>query len=151
MEVRQGANGQPEPTAPPIGAPLTAFRWPVTPEALGWGVKLLHERYQRPIVVTENGLSCHDWPSLDGEVHDPQRIDFLNRYLLSLRKAMESGADVRGYFQWSIMDNFEWAEGYKERFGLIYVDYPTQQRILKDSAKWYRTIIESNGEALVKN
>jgi beta-glucosidase len=148
VQVRQGDNGKPEMPPYPTGTPLTAFRWPVTPDALGWGVKLIHERYQRPVVVTENGLSCHDWPSLDGEVHDPQRIDFLNRYLLSLGKTIESGADVRGYFQWSIMDNFEWAEGYKERFGLIYIDYPTQKRILKDSAKWYRTIIESNGEAL---
>ena len=148
LEVRADSNEKAEATTPALGAALTAFRWPVTPECLGWGVKLLHERYQLPIVVTENGLSCHDWPSLDGEVHDSQRVDFLHRYLRSLAQCVKEGVDVRGYFQWSIMDNFEWAEGYKERFGLIYVDYPTQKRILKDSAKWYRTIIESNGEAL---
>ena len=73
-----------------------------------------------------------DWISLDGSVHDPQRIDFLHRYLLELQKACQEGVDMRGYFHWSILDNFEWAEGYKERFGLIYVDYPTQKRVLKD-------------------
>lgn len=150
QEVRVGEHGSIEAVPLAQGGAMTAFRWPVTPEGLGWGIKLLHERYQKPMVVTENGLSCNDWISLDGNVHDPQRIDFLNRYLLSLGKAIQEGTDVRGYFQWSIMDNFEWAEGYKERFGLIYVDYPTQRRILKDSAKWYRIIIESNGEALSK-
>lgn len=141
IEVRAGKNGEPESVPLPQGAGMTAFRWSVTPECLGWGVKFFYERYQKPMVVTENGLSCNDWVSLDGEVHDPQRIDFLNRYLLSLEKSVQEGIDVRGYFQWSIMDNFEWAEGYKERFGLIYVDYPTQKRILKDSAKWYQGII----------
>lgn len=150
LEVRAGKNGEPEAVPLPQGAGMTAFRWPVTPESLGWGVKFLYERYKKPMVVTENGLSCNDWVSLDGEVHDPQRIDFLNRYLLSLEKCVQEGVDVRGYFQWSIMDNFEWAEGYKERFGLIYVDYPTQKRILKDSAKWYRKVIESNGATLGK-
>ena len=148
IEVRAGKSGEPESVPLPQGAGMTAFRWSVTPECLGWGVKFFYERYQKPMVVTENGLSCNDWISLDGEVHDPQRIDFLNRYLLSLEKCIQEGVDVRGYFQWSIMDNFEWAEGYKERFGLIYVDYPTQKRILKDSAKWYRKVIESNGKAL---
>lgn len=148
LEISAESNGKPKPNSPPQGAGLTAFRWPVTPESLGWGVKFLYERYKKPMIVTENGLSCNDWISLDGKVHDPQRIDFLNRYLLSLGKSIASGVDVRGYFQWSIMDNFEWAEGYKERFGLIYVDYPTQQRILKDSALWYRSVIESNGAVL---
>lgn len=148
IQVRADKDGKAEAVKAPVGGPLTMIRWPVAPEGLGWGVKLLHERYKLPMVVTENGLSCHDWLSLDGAVHDPHRIDFLNRYLLSLARVMQEGTDVRGYFQWSIMDNFEWAEGYKDRFGLIYVDYATQQRILKDSAKWYRTVIESNGEVL---
>jgi beta-glucosidase len=148
LEVQAGKEGKPEAATPPIGGPLTALRWPVTPEGLGWGVKFFHERYKLPVVVTENGLTCHDWVSLDGKVHDPQRIDFLHRYLLSLSESIKEGVDVLGYFQWSIMDNFEWAEGYRERFGLIYVDYTTQKRILKDSAKWYRTVIESNGAVL---
>jgi beta-glucosidase len=132
----------------PTGDPLTAFNWPVTPEALYWGPKFFHERYQKPIVITENGLSNRDWVSLDGQVHDPARIDFTQRYLQELHKAHAEGVPVDGYFHWSVLDNFEWAAGYRERFGLIHVDYETQVRTLKDSAHWYRTIIESNGAAL---
>ena len=85
--------------------------------------------------------------SLDGKVHDPSRIDFLTRYLNQLKRAAGE-IDLRGYLQWSLMDNFEWEKGYSERFGLIYVDYRTQERILKDSAHWYSKIIHTNGEAL---
>jgi beta-glucosidase len=81
-------------------------------------------------------------------VHDPQRIDFLQRYLLALQRAVRDGVDVRGYFHWSIMDNFEWAEGYKHRFGLVHIDYETQRRTLKDSALWYREVIRTNGAVL---
>ena len=124
---------------------LSAFKWPIVPESLRWGPRFLHERYQLPVVVTENGISLSDWVALDGKVHDPQRIDFLHRYLTGLRHGMNEGADVRGYFQWSILDNFEWAEGYKQRFGLVHVDYETQRRTLKDSACWYRDIIAAGG------
>ena len=127
------------------GFPKTAIDWPVTPECLNWGPRFLYERYQTPIYITENGLSCHDVVSLDGKVHDPNRIDFLARYLGELKKAA-TAADIRGYFHWSLMDNFEWSKGYSERFGLIYVDYRTQQRIMKDSAYWYRDYIKNNGE-----
>jgi len=127
------------------GFPRTAIDWPVTPEALYWGPRFLYERYKTPIIITENGLSCCDLVSLDGKVHDPNRIDFLHRYLQQLAKACEDGVDVKGYFQWSFMDNFEWARGYNERFGLVYVDYTTQQRIPKDSAYWYGKLIASNG------
>lgn len=96
------------------------------------------------LYITENGLSCHDTVSLDGKVHDPNRIDFLARYLRELKRAADE-IDVRGYFQWSLMDNFEWAKGYSERFGLVYVDYQTQKRILKDSAHWYHDVIQNNG------
>ncbi len=108
----------------------------------------MHERYKVPIYITENGLSSMDWPSMDGKVHDPQRIDFTRRYLLALRRASQAGVDIAGYFHWSLMDNFEWAAGYRERFGLVYVDYSTQQRIPKDSAAWYKRVIETNGAAL---
>ena len=111
------------------------------------GPKFLYERYQKPIYITENGISCTDVVSLDGKVHDSNRIDFLARYLKALKEASET-ADIRGYFQWSLMDNFEWNKGYGERFGLIYVDYRTQERIWKDSAYWYRDVIQSNGENL---
>lgn len=129
------------------GFPKTAIDWPVTPEVLYWGPKFLYERYQKPIYITENGMSCHDVVSLDGKVHDPNRIDFLARYLHELKRAAEE-IDLRGYFQWSLMDNFEWAKGYSERFGLVYVDFRTQKRILKDSAYWYRDMIQDNGKNL---
>jgi beta-glucosidase len=132
----------------PVDRPLTALRWPVVPEGLYWIARLLDERYRRPIYVTENGLSNVDWVARDGGVHDPQRIDFTARYLVELRRAIEGGADVRGYFHWSLMDNFEWAEGYKERFGLIHVDYATGRRTPKDSARWYRETIAANGANL---
>ena len=130
----------------PPAPPLSAFKWPVVPESLRWGPRFLHERYQLPVVVTENGISLADWVALDGKVHDPQRIDFLQRYLTELRRAIADGADVRGYFHWSIMDNFEWAEGYQQRFGLVHVDYQTQRRTPKDSAWWYQDVIASNGK-----
>ena len=132
----------------PVGFPKTAIQWPITPDALYWGPTFLYERYKTPFIMTENGLSAHDVVSLDGKVHDPNRQDFLNRYLLAYKRAAEDGADIRGYFHWSLMDNYEWAHGYKERFGLIHVDYETQKRTLKDSAYWYRSVIESNGEVL---
>lgn len=132
----------------PASGARTAFDWPITPEALRFGPRFLYERYKTPIYITENGLSCRDWVSLDGKVHDPGRIDFTSRYLKQLSRALADGADVRGYFHWSVMDNFEWAAGYRERFGLIHVDYQTQERTPKDSFYWYRGIIESNGASL---
>ena len=120
----------------------------MTPEALYWGPRFLYERYQLPIYITENGMGCHDAISLDGKVHDPNRIDFTARYLRELKRACEDGTDVQGYFHWSLMDNFEWHSGYADRFGLIYVDYRNQQRIIKDSGYWYRSVIETNAENL---
>jgi beta-glucosidase len=130
------------------GYPFTAYKWPVTPESLYWTPVFLAERYKKPIIITENGLSCHDVVSLDGKVHDPNRIDFLRRYLLALRQAVDDGVDVRGYFHWTVMDNFECAQGFMERFGMVYTNYETQERILKDSAYWYRETIQANGSNL---
>lgn len=136
-------------TAPyPAGYPRTAFGWPVTPRALYWGPRFLWERYKVPFMISENGISCHDWIMSDGKVHDPNRIDYLRRYLKELRRASEDGVDIRGYFCWSLTDNFEWAKGYSERFGLIYVDYGTGERIPKDSLAWYADVIRNNGDNL---
>lgn len=132
----------------PAGYPRTAIDWPITPECMYWVPKFLYDRYHLPMYTSENGLSCHDVISLDGKVHDPNRIDYLNRHLLMLEKAIESGVDMQGYFHWSLLDNFEWARGYFDRFGLIFVDYPTQKRIIKDSGHWYSGVIASNGEQL---
>jgi len=134
--------------APPVGAPETLHAWPVTPPALGWAARYLWEAYRLPIYVGENGLSCMDWVAVDGAVHDPQRIDFHARYLGALAAAIETGADVRGYFAWSFMDNFEWAKGYTQRFGLVHVDFETLERTPKDSFPWYQRVIASNGAGL---
>jgi beta-glucosidase len=146
--VRAGKNGRPETVPNPPGTPTTSFRWPITPECLYWGSKLVNERYRLPIVITENGMSNLDWVMSDGKVHDPQRIDYTRRHLIELHRAIADGVDVRGYFHWSIMDNFEWAEGYRERFGLVHVDYATLERTPKESAYWYRDVIRSNGRSL---
>ena len=143
--IRMGTDGRPEEVRRPAGFPKTATNWPVTPEALYWGPKFLYERYRKPIYITENGMACHDTVSQYGKVHDPNRIDFLARYLKNLKRAAEE-IDIRGYFQWSLMDNFEWDKGYAERFGIIYVDFETQERIWKDSAYWYRDLIRRNGD-----
>ena len=91
---------------------------------------------------------CNDFTFMDGKVHDPDRIDFLHRYLRSLKRAVDEGIEVWGYQYWSIMDNFEWSDGYDKRFGIVYVDYPTLRRIPKDSAQWYAEVIRTNGACL---
>lgn len=146
--IQMGENGKPEEVPRYVGFPTTANGWPVTPECLYWGPRFLYERYNKPIYITENGLACQDVISEDGKVHDPARIDFLSRYLAQLKKAAEDGVDIRGYFQWSLMDNFEWCRGYLDRFGIVYVDYPSQKRIWKDSAYWYQKLIRENGASL---
>lgn len=130
------------------GFPQTAMKWPVTPECLNWPLQFLYERYKTPILVTENGMAAHDWIASDGKVHDSSRVDFMIQYLRQLKKAAVAGVDVRGYFAWSLLDNFEWAHGYSQRFGLVYVDYTNQKRTMKDSAFLYKDIIKTNGEAL---
>jgi beta-glucosidase len=147
--VRAGQNGEPEEVSMSRGAKMTAFEWYVTPEALYWGPRLFAERYGKPIVITENGLSNRDWISVDGRVHDPQRIDFTQLYLREAGRAVADGVPFEAYFHWSVIDNFEWAHGYKHRFGLIYCDYDNgNERILKDSARWYSEVIRSNGASL---
>lgn len=146
--VRLSAQGRPEIVPEPAGHPLTAYYWAVTPRCLYWAPKFFYERYKLPLVVSENGMACSDWVALDGKVHDGPRVDFLHRYLRELKRAVADGIPVKGYFLWSILDNFEWAEGYKQRFGIVHVDYATQKRTLKDSAYFYRDVIVSNGECL---
>lgn len=126
------------------GSPRTALGWPVTPGVMNYGIRYLYERYNLPIYIFEDGLACNDIISLDGKVHDSNRIDFLTRYLTDLEKAYNAGVPILGYFHWSFTDNFEWHSGYDPRFGLIYVDYETQQRIPKDSAYWYSDLIKKS-------
>ena len=96
-------------------------------------------------------MGCHDNIASDGRVHDNDRITFLDSYIGAMQKAMDEGADVRGYFLWTFLDNFEWSDGYKQRFGIVYVDYKSQKRIVKDSAFWYREVIKSMGANLSCN
>lgn len=132
----------------PSGRPQTAMKWYVEPETLRWPPRFLSERYGKPVVICENGLSSLDWKHLDGKIHDSTRIDFTNRYLLELEKAIADGAQIAGYFHWSLMDNFEWGEGFRERFGLIHVDFATLERTIKDSGYWYKKVMETNGASL---
>jgi beta-glucosidase len=146
--VRAGLHG-PQTLPVPPGYPRSAVDWmPVTPDALYYGPRFFHERYGLPIWIAENGLPTRDQVFLDGKVHDPQRIDYMHRHLLELRRAMRDGARVEGYLAWSLLDNFEWQDGYKQRFGMIYVDYQSQRRIPKDSFHWYKDVIASRGASL---
>lgn len=126
--------------------PQTRVGWGLDPKLMNWTMRFLYERYKLPLYVTENGLSNIDWVSVDGKVHDPQRIDFITRYLSELHTAIEAGVDIRGFFHWSLLDNFEWQKGFAERFGLVYTDYDTKARIPKDSAWFYKAIVETNGQ-----
>ena len=114
-----------------------------------WGPTFLYERYKLPIVITENGISCRDWISKDGQVHDAQRIDFAHRYLEQGARAIADGVPLEAYFHWSFIDNFEWGHGYKHRFGMVYCDYDAGgTRTVKDSARWYTEVIRTNGASL---
>lgn len=148
--IRSGKNGGFEYVMRKNGYDLTGNMWPVTPECFRWGLRFLYERYKMPIFVTENGTCCKDVVSTDGKVHDTDRIDFLNSYIKAMLQAMDDGAQILGYFVWTLTDNFEWNLGYRDRFGLVYVDFETQRRIRKDSSYWYQKLIETNGESLME-
>jgi beta-glucosidase len=126
--------------------PTTELGWEVDPMGLEQLLVRLHRDYPSlPILITENGAAYGDHVTDAGGVHDAERIRFLEQHLRAARRAVAAGADLRGYFVWSFLDNFEWAEGYAPRFGLVYVDYETQARVPKDSARWYRDVIARNG------
>lgn len=147
--VKAGANGQAEPVPSPANAEHSHYGWEITPDILYWGPRLLHERYGKPILITENGLSWPGQPGTDGRVRDPQRISFLNSYLNALRLAIHDGVPVDGYMHWSLLDNWEFTSGFSEQFGLVYVDHKTQKRVMKDSGLYYRDIIATRGAALM--
>jgi beta-glucosidase len=127
------------------GEERTEMGWEVYPTGLYAVLGRLHFEYHFPeLYITENGAACPDQIGPDGQVDDPLRVSFLKRHLTEAARAIAAGVPLRGYFAWSLMDNFEWAYGYRKRFGLVYVDYPTQRRILKTSAHWYRRVIAAN-------
>ena len=123
--------------------PRTAMDWGIHPDGLTRMLVGLSTRYpDQPLAMTENGAAYYD-EVVDGRVHDQERVDYLHDHLDAVGAALEAGADVRGYFVWSLMDNFEWAYGYDRRFGIVHVDYPTGTRTVKDSARWYADVIRT--------
>lgn len=146
--VTMGENGCPKSLAKVPGRPQTDMHWDIMPEAIYWCFHFMCERYHLPMYVTENGMANVDFPARDGKVYDYQRIEFTGMYLEQLRKLVSEGYPIKGYFHWSLLDNFEWALGYNRRFGMIYVDYQTGKRTIKESGKWYRRVIETNGVEL---
>ena len=128
------------------GVQYTAMGQEVHPEGLyALALMMKNEYGNPPVVITENGAAFAD-VLCGNEVHDDKRIDFLKTYLAALSRAIAEGADVRGYFVWSLLDNFEWAQGTRPRFGIVYVDYPTQRRIVKDSGRWYAGLIRATAQ-----
>ncbi len=125
----------------PADAPRSDIGWAIYPEMFRDELVEITRRYRLPVYVTENGCGGKDRPNEAGEVADPQRIAYLRAYTNAMREAMRAGADLHGYFVWSLLDNFEWGSGYASRFGLVYVDYATQKRIPKSSARWYAGLI----------
>ncbi|MBC6445607.1 GH1 family beta-glucosidase [Actinokineospora xionganensis] len=125
---------------PVVSGPLTAMGWPIDAGGLATILTRLRDEYPAiPIMITENGAA------FDDEVHDTDRVDYLRDHLTAVHAALRAGVDVRGYFVWSLLDNFEWAYGYAKRFGIVHVDYATQRRVWRDSAYWYREVIKNHG------
>lgn len=136
------ANGN---ITPVPGSEYTEMGWEVCAPALRRLLVRINNDYRLPpIYITENGAAFKDEVSPDGKVHDPRRLDYLKQHLIQTRLAMQDGVDVRGYFVWSLLDNFEWGHGFTKRFGLIRVDYETQKRTIKDSGEWYEDLIRKN-------
>ena len=129
---------------PPVEQ-FTQMGWPVYPEGFYDALMRVQRDYGIKMIVTENGGAFHDVVNWKGEVNDDARVNYLHDHLIQLHRAIQDGADVRGYLVWSIMDNFEWAFGYEKRFGIVYIDYPTQKRIVKESGRWYGKVIRSRG------
>jgi beta-glucosidase len=120
--------------------------WEIFPQGLYDLLQQIQETYDHPrLIVTENGVPCNDVIAPDGRVHDTSRIAYLRDHLQQVERAVASGIPVQGYFAWSLLDNFEWALGYRMRFGLVHVDFASLKRTLKDSADWYASVIRLNG------
>ncbi len=124
----------------------TEMGWEVYPPGLTGTLARVYFNYQpRKVYITENGASYSTPPDASGRVPDAHRLNYLSGHLAAVHRAIQAGVPVEGYFVWSLLDNFEWSKGYSQRFGIVWVDYPTQQRIPKDSALWYRSVIANNG------
>ena len=127
------------------GSAYTDIGWEVCAPSFRRTLKRIATSYHiPPIYITENGACYNDLPAEDGRVYDSKRVDYLQQHISQVGQAIEEGVDIRGNFVWSQLDNFEWSHGYSMRFGIVHVDFETQKRTLKDSAKWYRRTIASN-------
>lgn len=126
---------------------FSAMGWAVTPDAIDYLTEYYYDRYKMPIILSENGVALTEWKTLNGDIPDDMRIDYMKRHIERVKKMSEK-YPLKGYFYWSFTDNFEWTLGYSRRFGLVYVDYETLERIPKKSAYWYKKVIETNGEDL---
>lgn len=127
------------------GKPTTEMGWEIDPEGLRDVLTRLHREYPSiPLYVTENGIACADGVSEDGLVHDQERVDYLADHFREARESIRDGVDLRGYFVWTFLDNFEWAWGYSKRFGVVYVDFDTQQRVIKDSGQYLSAVAATN-------
>jgi beta-glucosidase len=125
--------------------PLTEIGWEIYPDGLYQLLNRIHFEYRPPkIYVTESGCSFLDGPGDDGRVNDQRRIDYLRDHFAAAHRAINNGVPLAGYFVWTLIDNFEWAEGYRQRFGLVWIDFNTQARIPKDSAWWFKKVIANN-------
>ncbi|MCZ2527613.1 glycoside hydrolase family 1 protein [Streptomyces sp. HB2AG] len=130
----------------PAPGPRTAMDWPVDADGLyEILVRLRDELPGTALMVTENGAAYEDYADPEGDVHDPERVAYVHAHLEAVHRAIADGADVRGYFLWSLLDNFEWAYGYSKRFGMVHVDFASQRRTPKDSARWYAQVIARGG------
>ena len=131
--------------SPVPGSEYTEMGWEVCAPAFRWMLNRINKDYTLPpIFITENGAAFLDIVTADGKIHDERRLDYLRQHISQMRLAMEDGVDIRGYFVWSLLDNFEWGHGYTKRFGIIHVDFENQKRTVKDSGEWYRRVIASN-------
>jgi beta-glucosidase len=149
--IRAGTGAIPLPEVVTTGGPLTEMGWEVYPEGLRDLLVKVSETYKPAAIhVTENGAAYPDTLDAQGEINDPQRQEYLERHFLAARAAIASGVPLKGYFVWSFMDNFEWAKGYRPRFGLVYTDYPTQGRIVKASGRFMAGVAATNGASLGK-
>jgi beta-glucosidase len=119
--------------------------WEIYPASIVEALLLARQYTHLPLYITENGAAFADQVLPDGTIEDDERVAYLAAHLAEVRRALRAGADVRGYFVWSLLDNFEWEHGFRRRFGLIHVDFATQQRTWKHSASWYRDVIVGNG------
>jgi beta-glucosidase len=145
--VRAGKRGRPEALAFPAGYPATDCKWLyLMPQVMYWGPKFVTELYAKrlPLYITENGAGYNEVPPVNGEVLDLHRLECVRNNLTQLRAGLKDGVPVKGYFLWSMMDNYEWEDGYQRRFGIVYNDFATQRRTPKLSAQWYSRVIKGN-------